>query len=59
MLLSCSNDLIAVYLAIELQSLTLYVLAIFNKKSNYSVESGIKYFILGSFSTIVFLLGVI
>jgi NADH:ubiquinone oxidoreductase subunit 2 (subunit N) len=57
-LLCCSNDLLTAYLAIELQGLSFYVLASFKKTSNYSAESGVKYFILGSFSTIIFLFGI-
>lgn len=57
-LLCCSNDFLTAYLAIELQGLSLYVLAAFKKNSTYSVESGIKYFILGALSTSIFLLGV-
>lgn len=56
-LLCCSDDLLTAYLAIELQGLSFYILASFKKTSNYSVESGVKYFILGSFSTVIFLLG--
>ena len=56
-LLCCSNDLLTAYLAIELQGLSFYVLSSFKKSSNYSVESGVKYFIIGSFSTIIFLFG--
>ena len=56
-LLCCSDDLLTAYLAIELQSLAFYVLASFKRSSNYSVESGVKYFILGSFSTVIFLFG--
>ena len=57
MLLCSSNDLITAYLSIELQSLSFYVLASFKKSSSFSVESGLKYFILGSFSSSLFLLG--
>lgn len=56
-LLCESNDLITAYLAIELQGLAFYVLASFKKSSSFSVESGIKYFVLGSFSTAMFLFG--
>lgn len=57
--LLCSvNDLITAYLAIELQGLAFYVLASFKKSSNFSVESGVKYFVLGSLSTALFLLGI-
>jgi proton-translocating NADH-quinone oxidoreductase chain N len=58
LLLCCTNDLITAYLAIELQGLAFYVLAAFKKSSSFSIESGVKYFILGSFSTALFLLGI-
>jgi len=57
-LLCCVNDFITTYLAIELQGLAFYVLASFKKSSNFSIESGVKYFVLGSFSTALFLLGI-
>lgn len=56
-LICSANDLITAYLAIELQSLSFYVLAAFKKNSTYSVESGLKYFILGAFSSGLFLFG--
>lgn len=56
-LLCSSNDFITTYLAIELQSLSFYLLAAFKKNSSYSVESGLKYFILGSFASGLFLFG--
>jgi len=52
-----SNDLLLTYLAIELSSLAFYVLASFRKTSSYSIESGIKYFIVGAISSAFFLLG--
>lgn len=57
-LLCSSNDLLTAYLAIELQSLAFYVLASFKRNSSYSVDAGIKYFILGAFSSSLFLFGV-
>lgn len=57
-LLCGANDLITAYLAIELQGLAFYVLASFKKSSNFSIESGVKYFVLGSLSTAIFLLGI-
>lgn len=57
-LLCCANDFITAYLAIELQGLAFYVLAAFKKSSNFSIESGVKYFVIGSLSTALFLLGV-
>ena len=57
LLLCSSNDLITAYLSIELQSLSFYVMAAFKKNSSFSVESGLKYFVLGAFSSGLFLLG--
>ena len=54
----CSaNDLITAYLAIELQSLSFYIMAAFKKDSAFSVDAGLKYFILGAFSSGLFLFG--
>jgi len=49
-----SNDLLITYLCIELSSLAFYVLASFRKVSSYSAESGIKYFITGAVSSVLF-----
>jgi len=57
MLLCSSYDLLSIYLALELQSLCLYVLAAFNRESAYSTEAGLKYFILGVFSSGLLLFG--
>lgn len=58
LILMCSSyDLLIAYLAIELSSLAFYILASFKKTSNYSIESGIKYFIIGAISSSFFLLG--
>lgn len=56
-LLCSSNDFLTAYLAIELQSLSFYVLAAFKKNSTFSVDAGIKYFILGAFASSLFLFG--
>ncbi len=58
MLLISSNDFLTFYLSLELQSLPLYLLAAINKKSLKSSESGMKYFILGSTSSGLLLLGI-
>lgn len=50
-LLISSYDLISAYLAIELQALSFYVLAAFQRRSVFSTEAGLKYFILGAFSS--------
>ena len=56
-LLCSANDFLTAYLAIELQSLSFYVLAAFKKNSTFSVDAGIKYFILGAFASSLFLFG--
>nr|YP_009431722.1 NADH dehydrogenase subunit 2 [Calypogeia integristipula]YP_009431806.1 NADH dehydrogenase subunit 2 [Calypogeia suecica]YP_010977785.1 NADH dehydrogenase subunit 2 [Calypogeia muelleriana]YP_010977827.1 NADH dehydrogenase subunit 2 [Calypogeia azurea]YP_010977869.1 NADH dehydrogenase subunit 2 [Calypogeia azorica]UYI31093.1 NADH dehydrogenase subunit 2 [Calypogeia sphagnicola f. sphagnicola]ASZ80235.1 NADH dehydrogenase subunit 2 [Calypogeia integristipula]ASZ80319.1 NADH dehydrogenase su len=50
-------DLIAMYLAIELQSLCFYVIAASKRDSEFSAEAGLKYFILGAFSSGILLFG--
>jgi NADH-quinone oxidoreductase subunit N len=55
--LTSAYDIISLYLAIEVQSLCLYVLAASKKNSSFSLEAGLKYFILGSFSSALFLFG--
>jgi len=57
LLLTSAYDLISLYLAIEVQSLCLYVLAAAKKNSSFSLEAGLKYFVLGSFSSALFLFG--
>jgi len=58
MFLVSSYDLLSLYLAIEMQSLCLYVLAAAKKDSTFSTEAGLKYFILGSFSSALLLFGI-
>lgn len=53
-----SLDFLVLFLGLELMSLSVYILAGLFKKSERSVESAMKYFLLGSFSTAIFLLGV-
>ena len=57
MVLISSNDLIAMYLGIELQSLALYVVAAIKRDSLKSSESGVKYFVLGALSSGILLYG--
>jgi len=52
-----ANDLITMYLAIEIQSLSFYILATIKVYNNFSTEAGLKYFILGAFSSGVLLFG--
>jgi NADH-quinone oxidoreductase subunit N len=56
-ILGCSEDFLVVYLAIELQSLGFYVLATFQRDSEFSTEAGLKYFVLGAFSSGLLLFG--
>ena len=56
-LLCSANDLITAYLAIELHSIAFYIMAAFKRKSSYSIESGLKYFIIGALSSALFLFG--
>lgn len=51
------NDLLSMYITIELQSLIYYILASFKRTSEFSTEAGLKYFILGAFSSILLLFG--
>ncbi|MDO1581837.1 NADH-quinone oxidoreductase subunit NuoN [Rhizobium oryzicola] len=57
MLLISANDLIALYLGLELMSLALYVVAAFNRDSVRSTEAGLKYFVLGALSSGMLLYG--
>jgi len=51
MLMLSANDLISLYLALELQSLSLYVIAAFRRDSLRSTEAGLKYFVLGALAS--------
>jgi NADH-ubiquinone oxidoreductase chain 2 len=52
-----SNDLISFFLGIELQSLSLYILATIFRESESSTSAGLKYFLLGALSSGLLLLG--
>jgi NADH-quinone oxidoreductase subunit N len=56
MLISAA-DLIALYLGLELMSLSLYVIAAFNRDNLRSTEAGLKYFVLGALSSGMLLYG--
>lgn len=51
MLMAAGTDMMTIFLGIELMSVSLYVLAGFNRSSVKSNEAGLKYFLLGSFAT--------
>ncbi len=57
MLTISANDLISLYLALEFQSLALYVLAAFRRDRLRSTEAGLKYFVLGALSSGLLLYG--
>ena len=57
LLMSSSMDLISLYMALELQSLPLYVIAAINRDNLKSSEAGLKYFILGALSSGLLLFG--
>ena len=57
MMMVSANDLIALYLGLELQSLSLYVVAAFRRDSLRSTEAGLKYFVLGALSSGMLLYG--
>jgi NADH-quinone oxidoreductase subunit N len=58
MLMGSANDLIVVFLGLEILSIALYVLAAFNHKRAESGEAALKYFVLGGFSSAVFVYGI-
>ncbi len=57
MMMISANDLIALYVGLELQSLSLYVVAAFKRDSARSAEAGLKYFVLGALSSGMLLYG--
>jgi NADH-quinone oxidoreductase subunit N len=57
MMMISANNLIALYMGLELQSLSLYVLAAFNRESARASEAGLKYFVLGALSSGMLLYG--
>jgi len=57
MMMISANDLISLYVGLELQSLALYVVAAFNRDSSRSAEAGLKYFVLGALSSGMLLYG--
>jgi NADH-quinone oxidoreductase subunit N len=57
MMMLSANDLIALYVGLELQSLALYVVAAFQRDSERSTEAGLKYFVLGALSSGMLLYG--
>jgi len=52
-----SNDFLILYIALEVQALSFYIMACL-KKSGYTTESGLKYFIIGSFASAILIFGI-
>ncbi len=57
MMMISANDLISLYVGLELQSLSLYVVAAIDRDSARSSEAGLKYFVLGALSSGMLLYG--
>jgi len=57
-IMGAANDLIVIFLGLEILSIALYVLAAMNARRAESGEAALKYFVLGAFSSAVFLYGV-
>ncbi len=57
MMMISANDLIAMYVGLEVQSLSLYVLASFQRDDARSTEAGLKYFVLGALASGLLLYG--
>ena len=57
-LLVSGTNFVVLFIGLEILSLSIYVLAAFSKKDPLSAESGMKYFLLGSFASAFFLYGV-
>jgi NADH-quinone oxidoreductase subunit N len=53
-----AHDFMALYVGLEMQSLALYVLAAYRRDFTASTEAGLKYFILGAFSSALMLYGI-
>ena len=57
MFMVSANDILSLFLSMELQSLALYILVSFSRNEINSSEAGVKYFVIGSISTCIFLFG--
>ena len=53
-----ANDLVVIFLGLEILSIGLYVLAAFDRRSSRSGEAALKYFLLGGFSSAIFVYGI-
>jgi NADH-quinone oxidoreductase subunit N len=58
MLMSSAIELVLIFIALEISSIATYILAGFRRRVATSIESSVKYFLLGSFATAFFLYGI-
>ncbi len=58
MFMAAARDLMVIFLGLEVMSIGVYALTAFNRRDRKSSEAGLKYFLLGAFSTGFFLYGV-
>ena len=58
MLMSSAVELVLIFIALEISSIATYILAGFRRRVAISIESSVKYFLLGSFATGFFLYGI-
>ena len=58
MLMSSATELVLIFIALEISSISTYILAGFRRRIAISTESSLKYFLLGSFATAFFLYGI-
>ena len=57
MTIALSTDLITLFVGLELMSIPVYVLAALQRRDEYSNEAGLKYFLLGAFSSAILVYG--
>jgi NADH-quinone oxidoreductase subunit N len=57
-LMSCAIELVLIFIALEISSISTYILAGYRRRSATGTEAAVKYFLLGSFATAFFLYGV-
>jgi len=58
MILSSAKEFMSLFLGFEIMSISVYILSAFNRKSVRSTEAGLKYLILGGFSSAILLYGI-
>ena len=58
MVMASANDLVSLYVGLELMAMSFYILVAYNIASSRSVEGGLKYFVLGALSSGILLYGI-